>query len=162
MRSILITLWLCAALPVAAAAADEPDLIFKKTTVWFLSPDQARDLCDRRSHCTGVACHFTVPENGGWTGWAVSPRSDRISLACRQVGPIDFKAKFEQGHEMYRLAAPCSLKRCRSFAAAILSATCWSMSSIRIKLIEGARKTRPPPCRSCLGAPANRSAARNG
>ena len=51
----------------------------------------------------GVACHFTVPEIGGWKGWAgLAEERSEISLACRQVGPISFKDKFEQGHEIYR------------------------------------------------------------
>ena len=51
----------------------------------------------------GVACHFTVPEKGGFKGWiGVAEEVSDISLACRQVGPIHFKAKFEQGDDMFR------------------------------------------------------------
>jgi catabolite regulation protein CreA len=36
----------------------------------------------------GVACHFTVPEKGGFKGWiGVAEEVSDISLACRQVGP---------------------------------------------------------------------------
>ena len=51
----------------------------------------------------GVACHFTVPERGGLKGWiGVAEEVSDISLACRQIGPIHFKAKFEQGEDVFR------------------------------------------------------------
>ncbi len=50
-----------------------------------------------------MACHFTVPEKGGITGWlGVAEEVSDISLACRQIGPIRFKAKFEQGEDVFR------------------------------------------------------------
>ena len=50
-----------------------------------------------------MACHFTVPERGGFKGWlGVAEEVSDISLACRQIGPIRFKAKFEQGEDMFR------------------------------------------------------------
>ena len=51
----------------------------------------------------GVACHFTAPEKGGWKGWlGLAEEVSDISLACRQVGPIKFTAKFEQGDDVFR------------------------------------------------------------
>ena len=50
----------------------------------------------------GVACHFTVPEKGGFRAGSALPRRLDISLACRQIGPIKFKHKFEQGDDMFR------------------------------------------------------------
>lgn len=101
------------ALPIVAAAffatsalaADDPDLIFKKTTVWkFLSPDhKLATYAIDDPDIEGVACHFTVPEKGGWSGWlGVAEELSDASLACRQVGPIVIKKKFEQGQEWYR------------------------------------------------------------
>jgi CreA protein len=50
----------------------------------------------------GVACHFTVPERGGVSGWiGVAEEVSDVSLACRQVGPIHFKKKFSQGEHMF-------------------------------------------------------------
>jgi CreA protein len=88
-----------------ARASDDPELIFKKTTVWRpLSPDAklATYVIDD-PNVEGVACYFTVPEVGGWKGWAgfAEEKSD-VSLACRQTGPIVFKGKLEQGAEVYR------------------------------------------------------------
>jgi len=88
-----------------ASAAEEPDLIFKKTTVWkFLSPDhKLATYAIDDPVVEGVACHFTVPEKGGWTGWlGIAEELSDVSLACRQIGPVKFKEKFKQGAEVYR------------------------------------------------------------
>jgi CreA protein len=51
----------------------------------------------------GVACHFPVPERGGVAGmFGVAEEVSDISLACRQIGPIAFKEKFEQGDVVFR------------------------------------------------------------
>ena len=55
----------------ATVRADDPDLIFRKTTVWkFLSPDhKLGTYAIDDPEVEGVACYFTVPEKGGWIGW---------------------------------------------------------------------------------------------
>src|SRR3954447_10332748 len=52
------------------ARAEEPDLIFKKSTVWkFLTPDDKLATYGIDDPVVnGVACHFTVPEKGGVAG----------------------------------------------------------------------------------------------
>ncbi|MEM9204825.1 MAG: CreA family protein [Pseudomonadota bacterium] len=99
-----------------ALAGDDPDLIFKRSTVWkFLTPDHKLatygiddPLID------GVACHFTVPEKGGISGmFGVAEELSDASLACRQVGTIVFKEKFEQGGEMFRKRRSIFFKRVR-------------------------------------------------
>jgi CreA protein len=88
-----------------AAAADEPDLIFKRSTVFkFLTPnDKLATYGVDDPDVEGVACHFTVPERGGVKGWlGVAEEVSDISLACRQTGPIHFKTKFTQGEDMFR------------------------------------------------------------
>lgn len=106
MRGLLaIGLVLVAAAFVPALAADEPDLIFKKSTVWkFLSPDhKLATYAVDDPLVDGVACHFTVPETGGYAGWlGLAEELSDVSLACRQIGPIGFKEKFEQGDEVFR------------------------------------------------------------
>ena len=87
------------------SAADEPDLIFRRSTVFkLLSPDDklaTYGLDD--PGVDGVACHFTVPEKGGYKGWlGLAEQVSDISLSCRQIGPIRIKAKFEQGEDMFR------------------------------------------------------------
>ena len=93
------------ALPFGARAADDPDLIFRKSTVfhWVSPNDKLATYAIDDPVVDGVACHFTVPERGGFKGWiGVAEEVSDISLACRQVGPIKFKAKFEQGDDVFR------------------------------------------------------------
>jgi CreA protein len=88
-----------------ARAADEPDLIFRKSTVFHLmSPnDKLATYAVDDPVVEGVACHFTAPERGGWKGWiGLAEEVSDISLACRQVGPIKITAKFEQGDDVFR------------------------------------------------------------
>jgi CreA protein len=105
-RLTLITLLMGLALaPQVLAQSDDPQLIFKKPTVFrLLSPDAKLAVyAIDDPGVEGVACHFTVPEIGGWKGWAgLAEERSEISLACRQIGPVTIKEKFEQGHEIYR------------------------------------------------------------
>ena len=99
-----------------AQAQDDPELIFKKDTVWrALSPNAklATYVVDD-PQIDGVSCYFTVPEVGGWKGWAgfAEEKSD-VSLACRQIGAIVIKEKFEQGDEIYRQRRSLFFKRMR-------------------------------------------------
>ncbi|MCJ8142121.1 CreA family protein [Ancylobacter sp. A5.8] len=95
-----------AALTQAAPAhAQEPSLIFKKSTVWkFLTPDdKLATYAIDDPIVEGVACYYTIPERGGVKGMlGVAEEVSDISIACRQVGPITFKKKFEQGDVAYR------------------------------------------------------------
>ena len=96
--------WLCLT-AAAASAAEQPDLIFKKSTVFkLLTPnDKLATYAIDDPEVEGIACHFTVPERGGVSGWlGVAEEVSDISLACRQVGPVHFKQKFAQGEEMFR------------------------------------------------------------
>ncbi len=97
-------------------AAEDPDLIFKRSTVFkWLSPnDKIATYAIDDPDVEGVACHFTVPEKGGFKGWiGIAEEVSDISLACRQVGPIKFKAKFEQGDEVFRQRRSFLFKKMR-------------------------------------------------
>ena len=88
-----------------AIAADEPDLVFRRSTVFkWLSPnDKLATYGVDDPEVEGVACHFTIPEKGGFKGWlGLAEEVSDISLACRQIGPITFKAKSDQGEDMFR------------------------------------------------------------
>jgi CreA protein len=103
--TLIILLMGLALAPQVLAQSDDPQLIFKKATVFrLLSPDAKLAVyAIDDPGVDGVACHFTVPEIGGWKGWAgLAEERSEISLACRQIGPVTIKAKFEQGHEIYR------------------------------------------------------------
>ncbi len=97
-----------------ASAAQEPDLIFKKSTVWkFLTPDDKLAVYGVDDPAVeGVACHYTTPERGGFKGMVgVAEEVSDISLSCRQVGPIRFKEKFEQGAVMMRQSRSLIFKK---------------------------------------------------
>ena len=88
-----------------AFAGDEPDLIFRRSTVFkLMSPnDKLATYGVDDPDVEGVACHFTVPEKGGYAGWlGLAEQVSDISLACRQIGPIRFKDKMGQGDDMFR------------------------------------------------------------
>ncbi len=89
-----------------AAAAEEPDLIFRKSTVfkWISPNDKLATYGLDDPEVEGVACHFTVPEKGGFKGWlGLAEEVSDISLSCRQIGPIRIKGKqLSQGEDVFR------------------------------------------------------------
>jgi CreA protein len=102
---LLLSVALVVLAAAPARAADEPDLIFKRSTVfkWISPNDKLATYGLDDPEVEGVACHFTVPEKGGFKGWiGLAEEVSDISLACRQIGPIRFKAKFEQGDDVFR------------------------------------------------------------
>ena len=102
---MLLLLAMLASTSSPVLAADEPDLIFRRSTVFkLLSPnDKLATYGIDDPEVEGVACHFTVPERGGVKGWlGLAEEVSDISLACRQIGPIHFKNKLEQGDDMFR------------------------------------------------------------
>src|SRR5262252_10698122 len=103
-----------AALAGTARAVEEPDLIFKRSTVFkLLTPnDKLATYGLDDPEVDGVACHFTVPERGGIKGWiGVAEEVSDISLSCRQTGPIRIKQKFGQGDDMFRQRRSLSFKK---------------------------------------------------
>lgn len=97
-----------------AFAGDEPDLIFQRSTVFkLMSPnDKLATYGIDDPEIEGVACHFTVPEKGGYAGWlGLAEQVSDISLACRQIGPIRFKRKMEQAEDMFRQRRSMFFKR---------------------------------------------------
>ena len=112
MRCLI--LFLVAFLLAAPAAAQEPDLIFKKSTVFkLLTPDHKLATYGIDDPVIeGVACHFTVPEKGGVSGMlGVAEEVSDISLACRQIGPISIKEKFAQGDVVFRQSRSLFFKK---------------------------------------------------
>ncbi len=104
------------ALSAPPAAAQEPDRIFEKSTVWrALTPNDRLAVYGIDDPLVeGVACHYTVPERGGLSGaFGVAEEVSDISLACRQVGPIVFKGEFEQGEVVFTERRSLVFKRMR-------------------------------------------------
>jgi CreA protein len=88
-----------------SAGAQEPDLIFRKSTVFhFLTPnDKLATYGIDDPAVDGVACYFTAPEKGGIAGTlGLAEQVSDISLSCRQYGPVKFKEKFAQGDVVFR------------------------------------------------------------
>lgn len=88
----------------ASAQSNGPDLIFRKSTVWkMLTPDDTLAVYGIDDPVVeGVACHYTLPERGGIKGmFGVAEELSDVSLACRQIGPITIKQKFEQGEVVF-------------------------------------------------------------
>lgn len=90
---------------IGAALAQEPDEIFKKSTVWRpLTPNDKLAVYGVDDPAVeGVACHYTQPEKGGIKGGlGLAEEVSDISLSCRQIGPIRFKGKVEQGEVVFK------------------------------------------------------------
>jgi len=102
--------------PISATSAQEAELIFRKSTVFkLLSPDhKLATYAIDDPIVKGVACHFTVAETGGWSGYfGLAEDLSDASLACRQIGPISFSDTFEQGDEMFRKRRSLFFKKAR-------------------------------------------------
>jgi CreA protein len=113
-RCLALSLALVATLAALPAVAGDVDLIFRKSTVFkLLSPDDKLATYGIDDPAVdGVACHFTVPEKGGWSGaLGLAEEVSDISLACRQIGPIRFREKFEQGAVAFRQSRSLFFKR---------------------------------------------------
>jgi CreA protein len=139
----LLALGLAAVLPSLASASDDPDLIFKRSTVWhFLTPDHKLAVYAIDDPVVeGVACHFTLPEKGGVSGmFGLAEETSDISLACRQVGPISFKEKFEQGEDMYRQSRSLFFKKMQIVRGCDVKRNVLVYLVYSDKLIEGSPK----------------------
>src|SRR5258708_6452012 len=79
-----------AALVTAARAADEPDLIFKRSTVFkLLTPnDKLATYGLDDPEVAGVACYFTVPEKGGPKGWIGRPEGGSRISSAKPIQPL--------------------------------------------------------------------------
>lgn len=131
------------ALAIPLYAADEPDLIFKRSTVfkWLTPNDKLTTYGLDDPEVDGVACHFTVPERGGLSGWiGVAEEVSDISLACREVGPIHFKKKFSQGEDMFRQRRSLFFKKMQIVRGCDVKRNVLVYMVYSDKLIEGSPK----------------------
>lgn len=134
----------CLAAVVAAPVwAQEPDLIFKKSTVFkLLTPDdKLATYAIDDPEVEGVACHFTVPEKGGIAGsLGLAEQLSDVSLACRQVGPIKFKRNLDQGDVVYRQSRSLFFKRMQVVRGCDAKRNVLVYMSYSDKLIDGSPK----------------------
>jgi CreA protein len=141
--ALAAALAIAAALVGSAGAADEPDLIFRRSTVfkWLTPNDKLATYGIDDPEIDGVACHFTVPERGGVKGWlGVAEEVSDISLACRQVGPIRFKQKFAQGEDMFRQRRSLFFKKMQIVRGCDVKRNVLVYMVYSDKLIEGSPK----------------------
>lgn len=152
---------------VAPAVAQEPDLIFKKSTVFkLLTPDHKLATYGIDDPVVeGVACHYTVPEAGGVSGMlGMAEETSDISLACQQVGPISFKSKFGQGDDVFRERRSIFFKEMQIVRGCDVKRNVLVYMVYSDKLIEGSPKNStssvpimpwgdvpPPRCADFLG-----------
>src|SRR3978361_984990 len=97
-----------------AVAADEPDLIFKRSTVFkWLSPnDKLATYGLDDPEVEGVACHFTVPEKGGFKGWIGWPKRCPTSrLRAVRRARCASRASSSRAMTCSRSGARCSSRR---------------------------------------------------
>ncbi|MBL6431764.1 MAG: CreA family protein [Alphaproteobacteria bacterium] len=153
-RALVTPLVLAASLVVSpvASAQEEPDLIFKKSTVWkLLTPDhKLATYAVDDPLVKGVACHFTVPEKGG-SGMARRGRGGLRHLARLPAGRTgELLEKFEQGDEVFRQRRSFLFRRCASRG-------CDAKRNVLVylvysdKIIEGSPKNSTSTVRSCRG-----------
>ncbi|WP_350333728.1 CreA family protein [Coralliovum pocilloporae] len=127
----------------AQAADDDPELIFKKSTVFkLLTPDhKLATYAIDDPIIDGVSCHFTVPEKGGVAGFfGVAEELSDVSLACRQVGPVSIKEKFEQGDEVFRQRRSLFFKKMQIVRGCDTTRNVLVYLSYSDKIIEGSPK----------------------
>ncbi len=132
-----------AAMAAPARGADEPDLIFRRSTVFkFLTPnDKLATYGLDDPEVDGVACHFTVPEKGGLKGWiGIAEQVSDISLSCSQTGPIHFKQKFAQGEDVFRARRSFFFKKMQIVRGCDVKRNVLVYMVYSDKLIEGSPK----------------------
>ena len=140
MTSLFLSLILAGG---ASAAGDEPDLIFRKSTVFkLLTPnDKLATYAIDDPEVEGVACHYTVPERGGIAGaLGVAEQVSDVSLACRQYGPIKFSARFAQGDVVLRERRSLIFKRMQIVRGCDVKRNVLVYMVYSDKLIEGSPK----------------------
>ncbi|OAF18400.1 CreA family protein [Bradyrhizobium neotropicale] len=143
LKDFALSLLLLIVPATSALAADEPDLIFRRSTVfkWVSPNDKLATYGLDDPEVEGVACHFTVPEKGGFKGWlGLAEEVSDVSLACRQVGPIKFKNKLEQGDDMFRRRRSLFFKKMQIVRGCDVKRNVLVYMVYSDKLIEGSPK----------------------
>jgi CreA protein len=104
LQTVLLAIAFAASLIAAPAFAQDPDLIFRKSTDFkLLTPnDKLGTYAIDDPLVDGVVCYFTAHEKGGLAGmFGVAEQTSDVSLDCRQYGPVKFKEKFGQGDVVF-------------------------------------------------------------
>ena len=131
-------------LGATAAIADDDDLIFKKSTTFnLLSPnDKLATYGADDPMVDGVACHFTLPEKGGYAG-ALGLAEQSVEQLARlraQYGPIKFKGKFSQGDVVYSQRRSLLFKRMQIVRGCDAKRNMLVYMTYSAKLVDGSPK----------------------
>ncbi|MGE8363036.1 CreA family protein [Pseudomonas sp.] len=101
MRLFKSVLAVCLSLPLFVSAEEigEVSTVFK----WMGPNDKIVVEAFDDPKVAGVTCYLSRAKTGGIKG-GLGLAEDRAeaSIACRQVGPIRFKAELEEGEEVFR------------------------------------------------------------
>ena len=132
-----------AVLSPTLAAAQDPDLIFRKSTTFkLLTPNDKLAVYGIDDPLVeGIACHYTIPEKGGLSGaLGLAEQTSDISLACRQYGPIKFKDKFSQGDVVFSESRSLFFKKMQIVRGCDTKRNILVYMTYSDKLVEGSPK----------------------
>lgn len=105
LRMALVAMMLVVLAPAALAGEGEP-LHSVVTEANMIGSDSTLGIYSATDpKVDGVACHYTIPKKGGLSNdlsgmIGANVEVSDISIACRQVGPVNFQETFEQGENM--------------------------------------------------------------
>jgi CreA protein len=125
------------------ASAQDPDLIFRKSTTFkLLTPNDKLAVYGIDDPLVeGIACHYTIPEKGGISGaLGLAEQTSDISLACRQYGPIKFKDKFSQGDVVFSESRSLFFKKMQIVRGCDTKRNILVYMTYSDKLVEGSPK----------------------
>ncbi len=144
MTALRTALTLAVLLAAATARADDgPDLIFRESTKFrLLTPnDRLATYAIDDPAVEGVACYYTLPEKGGIAGsLGFAEQTSDVSLACRQYGPVAFKAKFAQGDTVFSERRSVLFKHMQIVRGCDIKRNVLVYMAYTDKLIEGSPK----------------------
>lgn len=137
MRRIIA---LCCLLTLAPAGAEEIGSV--DTAFKLFGPDHkivVEAFDDPK--VAGVACHIARSEKGGFKGLiGLAEETSDASIACRQVGPVEFVEEFEDGEEVFTERRSILFKKLRVVRFFDRKRNTLVYLSYSDKLIEGSPK----------------------
>jgi CreA protein len=143
LRRVFGLALLLSALVPGMAQADDPDLIFRKSTTFkLLTPNDKLAVYGIDDPVVdGVVCHFTASEKGGLSGaLGLAEQTSDVSLACRQYAPISIKEKFEQGDVVFSQRRSLFFKKMQIVRGCDAKRNVLIYMSYTDKLIDGSPK----------------------
>ena len=89
----------------------------------------------------GVVCHISQARKGGWgQPLVLNEDPSNFSVACRQIGPIHFKSKMEQGDDMFKQRRSLFFKKMQIVRGCDVKRNILIYMTYTDKLIDGSPK----------------------